>query len=179
MTTYARHVWSDGAGLAISAARLNEVEVGIEQAHSAVPTALVYPSATQSIPSDATNWTTLGFDTELFDNDTMHSPTVNNSRLVATTQGVYCIVARVEWAASSAGWRQTRILLNGVTVYGQADALPISATVTHNMPPCVVIRSIAAASYVEVQVRQNSGAALLVQAGLPSTTFGMALQRYT
>lgn len=61
------------------------------------PYARAYNSVTQAIPG-GTN-TAIGFNSERADNDTMHDPTTNNTRMVARTAGVYAISAHIGLSA--------------------------------------------------------------------------------
>ena len=100
-----------------------------------------------------------------WDTDGFHSTVSNQSRLTVPSGlgGKYLIVASVPWANHTTGWRDLTIRANGSTGLdstrvgsGVANPYPISTITT--------IQQLAAGTYVEVVVWQNSGAALDVTA---------------
>lgn len=122
--------------------------------------ARVTHSVNQSI-SDATE-TSLAFDTERYDTDTIHDAVTNNSRLTAKTAGKYLIVGQAYMAASDAGIRYFVFRLNGVTYIGitEWDTAQGSVTAMHSS----TIYDMAVDDYVECRVYQSSGGALNVNA---------------
>jgi hypothetical protein len=117
---YVKQTWTDGSGGAtpVSAARLNYVEQGIEDAHK-MPCARVYHSATQTASNGL--WTALAFNSERFDVDglgtsTIHDNTTNNSRLTCRVAGVYLITGHCQLDSTAGGTqRYLHIMLNGTT----------------------------------------------------------------
>lgn len=96
-----------------------------------------------------------------WDTDSFHSTATNPSRLTVPSGlgGKYLIVATVSWANNSTGWRDLSIRANGSSGLatervgtGAANPYPISTMST--------VEQLAAGTYVEVVVWQNSGAAL-------------------
>ena len=75
--------------------------------------ARVYNSAAQSITTSSA--TALTFDTERYDTDTIHSTSVNTSRLTCITAGIYIISGQMEFASNTVGLREVFIQLNGTT----------------------------------------------------------------
>lgn len=111
-----------------------------------------------------------------WDTDGFHSTVSNQSRLTVPSGlgGKYLIVASVPWASSSSGWRDFTIRANGSTSLdstrvgsGVANPYPISTITT--------IQQLAAGTYLEVVVWQNSGAALDVLAGATVTIMQVSL----
>lgn len=157
--------WADnvGGGTPITAAKLNNVEQGITDAHL-MPAVRVTHNTTQSI-SHATE-TTLAFNTERFDqvggaSSNQHDTVTNNSRLTCRFAGIYLIAANVNWPSGTNALRQCRIRLNGTT-YIADDVRPAEPTFTacdHNMS---TLYQLAVNDYVEVRVAQNSGGALVI-----------------
>lgn len=149
-----------------------DAAAAISHSKISVPSAHVYHSANQSINNSAT--TTLAFNSERFDTDTMHDTVTDNSRLTCRTAGVYLITVSVEWAASAGGTiRLISLLLNGTTNLGfnGLPALGAGTTVNHAV---TAIYQLAVNDYVEVQVFQDSGGALNVSAsGNYSPDFSM------
>ena len=101
----------------------------------------------------------LTFDTNVYDNAGMHSTKVNSSRLTALTAGVYEITGNVQWAANATGVRDLLIVKNGSTIIARTEvpgSSPVQEVTTQvNM---------GTRDFVELQVAQNSGAALNVEA---------------
>jgi hypothetical protein len=122
--------------------------------------ARVYNSVDISI-ADSTV-TTLTFDSERWDSDTIHSILTNTSRLVATTAGLYDIGAAIEFESNATGFRYVALRINGTTVPA-IDTRPavngfgtrVSLTTTCNL---------AANDFVEVAVFHTSGVSLKVLA---------------
>lgn len=137
--------------------------------------ARVYHSAAQSIAT--ATWTTLAFDSERFDNNLIHDPVTNNSRLTCKTAGLYLITAHLTFAYNNALSRSGAIRLNGTTfiaIDSRMSAGLSSATDTHIS--LTTLYKLAVNDYVEVQVKQDTGANLNVNAGGNySPEFGMAL----
>jgi len=141
-----------------------------------VPTessARVYNSADISIPDGAT--TTLNFNMERWDDEGIHDPAVDTSRLTAQTEGKYYIFAHITWGSSGVGGGRTLGIIltdiDGTTVIaeeghvaGSTSSMSVSTHYELNV-----------GDYVEVQVRQDSGAPILdvlnVEASSPE--FGM------
>lgn len=141
----------------VTAAKLGSNSV-LAAAIGTLPGARVFNSANISIP-DSTN-TTLTFDSERFDTDTIHSTSSNQGRLTATTAGVYIITGHVTWAANATGYREVFIKLNGTTTIAESTHNANVGATTHQS--IATIYKLAAADYVELRVNQTSTAALNV-----------------
>lgn len=149
--------WVDGSGggTPLSAARLNNMELGV-----VFPAAArVYHNANQSI-ANATD-TILAFNSERFDTDVIHDTVTNNSRLTCKTAGKYQITAGIGWAANATGYRIVHILHNGSVKIASETAPVVSATV-NQFQNVTTFYDLAVNDYVEVQVEQTSTAALNV-----------------
>lgn len=133
--------------------------------------ARVYHDKNQSIPNNT--WTTLDFNSERYDTDTMHYPVVNSSRLTCKTAGKYIISINVRFPASGANAQGLLMWLNTTnyicyTQFTKATAGSWYMTQT-------TIYQLAVGDYVEVQVFQNSGGALNIESvGNFSPEFEMA-----
>lgn len=138
--------------------------VGTESKYTQ-PMARVTNSIAISLPNNAT--TTLTFDTEKYDNDAIHSTSVNTSRLTCNTPGLYQISAYVEFASSNVNWRGLLLLLNGVTIIDARQVNAVNGAVTRTLISCQY--QLNAGDYVEVQAFQNSGAALNADAAAEYT----------
>lgn len=118
----------------------------------------VLRSTTQSI-SDSTV-TTVNWNSEDFDTDSMHDNSTNNTRITAKTAGKYVIVVAVVFAANDTGIRQIILNKNGSLHQQQIFANNASGEDQLSMSSVV---SLAVNDYVEVDVYQASGGALNVQ----------------
>lgn len=123
-----------------------------------VPLCRVYNSANESLTSGVD--TAITYDSERFDNDTMHDTASNTSRLVAKTAGKYLMTACVRFAANATGQRSAAFRLNGSTYLVSNLANAAAAGVTDVNVTCVY--DMAINDYVEVIANQSSGGALNV-----------------
>ena len=118
-------------------------------------------SADQSI-NNAT-YTTLTFNTEVFDTDTFHSTSSNTGRFTVPVgkAGYYEIYANVVYGKTSAtGDRDFRLLKNGnVLVY--AGEVPGSTAAVPTLS-LQYIANLAEGDYIEIQASQESGGSLTV-----------------
>jgi hypothetical protein len=110
-------------------------------------------SGSQSIPNNTS--TALTFDTEDYDNDTIHSTISNTSRLTCRTAGKYYVVGAILWAANAVNQRTLQIRSNGSTIRGQTDDIP-NASSTHAQQVAGIVDMIVG-DYVELVAYQNSG----------------------
>lgn len=127
----------------------------------------VYLASNQSL-SDST-YISIGFASEDFDTNTLHSTSVNNSRITIKTTGKYIITGCVGFASNATGKRIVRIIKNGATVlqYAGQDAQSSGNTDIS----IAVIASLTATDYVEIQGYQSSGGSLDAIAGNDRTHF--------
>ncbi len=98
----------------------------------------------------------LTFDSERYDNDTIHSTSTNTGRLTAQTEGYYIIIGNARWAANATGQRFLDIKLNGTTFIG----IQSLDTTTGGFPAVTVTTTIyflSVGDYVELHAFQNSG----------------------
>lgn len=106
--------------------------------------------------------TTLAFNSERFDTDTIHDTATNNSRLTCRSAGKYQITAFVTWGANATGNRYISIHLNGGAVAIAAmRQLPVAGQETEMDLP--TLYSLAVGDYLEVHAYQTSGGALNVR----------------
>lgn len=119
--------------------------------------ARVYHNAAQSIPNNTA--TTLAFNSERNDTDTIHDTVTNNSRLTCKTAGVYAISGTLEYATNATGERSVAIRLNGTTyIAAAANSGGISVT----QLSCTTQYIMAVNDYIELIAFQDSGGALNV-----------------
>jgi hypothetical protein len=106
------------------------------------------------------NWLAINWDAEDFDPNGMHSTSVNTSRITFNTAGYYLIGGNVRFAANATGQRGIRIT-DGTTVLGlgvRVDAAASGATQLN----VATLHQMAAASYAELEVYQDSGGNLAI-----------------
>ena len=118
----------------------------------------VYMSAATTSIANST-WTTVSFDSEVYDTDGFHSTSVNTSRITIPSgkAGYYLIIATTDFAQNSTAARGNIIMVNG-TEKAIVSATPnTSEGATFNNS---VILALSVGDYVETQVRQTSGGAL-------------------
>lgn len=122
----------------------------------------VYHDANQSLTT-ATE-TTVAYNQELFDTDTMHDPASNNSRITFTTAGKYFVGANMSFDGHATGYRYVNLRTGGSAIVGSITAISAGAGQGTNMNICIYI-SVTAAAYIECRAYQNSGGALNVVTG--------------
>lgn len=121
------------------------------------PAASVFNSAAVSVASSVT-LAALSADSENYDNNAMHSTSVNTSRITIQTAGRYEVGTVLSFAANATGNRATAFRVNGVTDY-TVDLRGGFGTNTNTISGSRTL-VLAAADYVEVFTWQNSGGAL-------------------
>lgn len=130
-------------------------------------------SVAQSITSGV--GTSLAFDTEIFDNGSLHDTSTNNDRITVTEAGVYIITASVNWAANASGRRQLSISVNGtgsplvgVNHFATSGSVGSLQTVT-------TIYQASISDFFVVRALQDSGSALNIdQTNYYSPIFAIA-----
>lgn len=125
-----------------------------------LPAAQIARGSNQTIANSTS--VAIAFDQETIDFNTMHDSAVNNTRLVATTAGVYCIAGGF-WIAPSAGGTQRIATLRrgGTESIADHNAVP-HATAARRLNVAAV-RYLAAGDYIELTAFQDSGGNLDVQ----------------
>ncbi len=135
--------------------------------NAVVESCQVTKSSTQSI-NDATI-TAVTWNTETWDNNTIHDTGSNTERLTATTAGIYLVACHITWASNDVGVRQSFLYKNNVFV----TQVSISAADTTGSDGVdfIYVASLAANDYLEMRVYQNSTGALNVDTA--ATYFSM------
>lgn len=158
------------AGTTGLAAWGNAVKAGLDYLAN-TPACRVYHNAAQSAPN--ATFLVLAFNSERFDLASLHDTATNNSRLTASSAGIYHIFGHVSWAANATGIREVQILLNGATVIADIIVPTAGAGAVTSMT-IDTLYALAAGNYVELRVWQNSTAALNISnLGNYSPEFGM------
>jgi hypothetical protein len=122
------------------------------------PLASVFNSVVQSITNNTE--TTVTFDSETLDTDTIHDTVTNNSRLTCKTAGTYLVLFVGDFTANATGVRYGLIRKNGTTQLGpRSDVSSLTAGANGTVQGWT-LASLAVNDYVEVRVFQNSGGSL-------------------
>lgn len=130
-----------------------------------VPRVRVYRNAGLSILT-GTN-TSVIWDSVDYDTDGMWSPTINPTRLTCRTQGLYLVVADVNWAFNTNGVRQIQVQKNNTTNYLLGQILPNSGGFSDQQQVAQFV-DLKAGDYIEVLVVQNSASSLVVAGATPT-----------
>lgn len=140
------------------------------------PTARLHTTGTtQTIP--AGTWTSINFNAESLDNYSGHSTSTNTSRYTCQRAGLYYVygLAAVAEPASSAGYRASRLLVNGTTAYAGTSCPPATTSTAGTALPAVAQLRLAVGDYVELQMIQTQGTALSVKDGTGDSSKLIAL----
>ena len=128
--------------------------------------ALVARSTDLSVPDSSD--LVVPWDSDIQDGFALHDSVTNDSRLtVPAGAGLVRLSANISWAAEASGHRDLRLLKNDLSfagapsVRGPAISAVLGTQQNLSSPPLVV----APGDYFELQVRQESGAALNLLAG--------------
>lgn len=116
----------------------------------------------QSIPDSSQNsvYTTLTFNVNDYDNSSMHSTTVNNTRININTAGVYELCGYVAWANTPGNVFLRFLVTSGGNSVGQwQSGIAYNGGSGWERNTCTMYK-FKSGDYVELQVRQNSGSAL-------------------
>ena len=126
----------------------------------------------QSVVSCAnTTMTPLLMDTEHSDTDSMHDTSANQSRITFTTAGTYFIHMHAVTAAANAEWALYMLNSDG-PVWLFRDTRHITNSKAHCMQ-ISTIKTFTAASYISMQMWQNSGSSQDVAAWTGSGSYSM------
>ena len=124
------------------------------------PKCRIYNSANLSIPHNTA--TTLTFNSERQDTDTMHSTSVNTGRITMNTAGFYIVGISLEFASNATGTRRVDVSVGATVIASEIDSA-VSGDVTRKVVSTGY--QFAAGDYVTFIVTQTSGGALNVNAG--------------
>lgn len=151
------------AGTVLTAAQLNTNLRDSVNFLLAPPACVLLQAVAQSIPNNTP--TALTYDTELLDNDGMHSTTANTSRMTAQTGGWFMYGGGVSQAASGTGFRLARWTLNGAVTNGSAHCVAGNANGPNGIPARTMISYLNAGDYLELQYDQSSGGTVTLLVG--------------
>jgi hypothetical protein len=110
---------------------------------------------------------------DIWDTDTIHDTTTNNTRLRPATKGIYVCTAQMNFAGNATGTRRVQILLNSATLIANTEISAVGAGQTA-LTALAVWQFNGSTDYIEMQVFQNSGGSLTSpNIGNYSTEFGV------
>ncbi len=121
-----------------------------------LPRARAYNNVAQTVPSNIASLVL--FNAERFDTDNMHDTVTNPARITCKTAGTYLIGVTLQWGVNATGTRQVSLRLNGSAIIA-AERVVAFAT-DEVQQTFSTIYALAVNDYIEVVVRQNSGAGL-------------------
>lgn len=142
-------------GIVPNAQHANTVSAGAitPASISGIPAARVFSDVSQPLPNGTA--VTLNFDTESFDTASVHSTTVDPSRMTAPIAGIYRVSASVGFTIA-AGRARVDLVKNGtVTLFNTQNP----TTGDNTFLNATDLVQLAAGEFVEVRAQQNSGAA--------------------
>lgn len=140
----------------------------------------VFNSAAQSITNNTP--TLLTWDSEDHDIGGLHSTVSNTARitppaLIGPGFGLFLLIAQVQWAAGTTGYRRARILYNddgSTTILGEDTRNGTNTVETTQIVTAYVSRvpyESATPNWYEVEVQHTQGAALNANGGVTATYF--------
>jgi hypothetical protein len=127
------------------------------------PGAQVRRTTAQSIPNVTP--TVIAFDSEDFDNDTIHSTVTNTSRLTIVTAGRYLISGIIPYDLNGTGYREARVTKNTVSfINGLRAMIPASGAVATVVALPALETPLIAGDFLELSAVQSSGGSLSTSA---------------
>lgn len=165
--------WVDGT--VVTAAQLNAQLRDLGNFLLDKPLCLVYNNA--GVVTTTGTAALIPWDTEVEDDDGMHSTVSNTSRIVCQTPGVYSLWNSVRWPSNATGIRTINLRLNAAGASGGGTSL-----YTGNWPPTnggitftertILFRYANIGDYTELFGTQTSGGGLTTDSGLRVTCAG-------
>lgn len=131
------------------------------------PACSVYQSTSQTVASTVD--ASMNANSELFDNNSMHSTSSSTSRITAQTAGRYLFVMTVAWPFDADGYRLLGLRVNATTTYNVATvgASPSVPTIISGSK----MLTLAAGDYVECRTRHTAVDDLAVELREFAATF--------
>lgn len=130
------------------------------------PACSVRQATTQNLTS--ASLTAITFDVNDNDPWSMHSTSVNNTRITPPVSGRYRLTGGVGYAVNATGGRQAMFRLNGSAILTPSQAAVGNAGGSFNSsPPAITVEQVfnGTSDYVELLADQNSGGTLATVAG--------------
>ncbi|TDB86269.1 hypothetical protein E1264_18410 [Actinomadura sp. KC216] len=133
----------------------------------------------QTIPSGSGSWTSVNMTSEQLDNYGGHDNGVNPSRYVCQRAGLYFVhgVSSLADPLGAAGYRASRLAVNGTRFYGGTSTIPATGTTAGSATAVSAHIRLRVGDYVELQAQQTHGSALAVSSGAASASRLVVLWR--
>lgn len=142
------------AGDVLTAALMQAIRNDLERLIDP-PAASIFNNAAQTVGTGGGN-TVLTANSENFDNDSMHSTSVNTSRITFNTAGRALLVSTTSFAADADGNRRVSFLHNGATSYGGLTGITDISNIGVRIT-AVRFLTVAVADYVEPTCQHTAG----------------------
>lgn len=133
--------------------------------------AFIYATVAQTIGNNS--WTDVLFDSEVSDQDNMHSTTSDTQSIyipAGAPSGAFLVIGSVEWAPSATNYREIRILMNTSTIVANNRLLGMSNSGLGHSHQVSGIGFFAGGTRVRLQAFQNTGGNLNTVGGSTATT---------
>lgn len=144
----------------LTAANLNTLRDNLDWLGTSKPA--WYMEATGTSIASGGSYNNVGYATEGFDTQSLHSTSSNTDRVTIATAGKYFVIAYYEWQANATGQRDLAIRKNaGGTLLAADVRNPVAAG--YCAGSICWFGSLAASDYVNLGVAQNSGSTLTVR----------------
>jgi hypothetical protein len=156
--------WAGNAGVLATATML---QAGVGDVFDFLldpPAAMVRRGTAQTIANNTP--VAISFDTEDLDNDTMHDPATNPTRLTCQTPGRYRVGGMIPYDPGATGVREIRIVKNatGVAINGSRVILAAGGSASFCVASPSFEVSLAAGDFLELYAFHTQGASLTTTA---------------
>ena len=122
-------------------------------------------TSTSNITIPNSTFSTLTFDTEVFDQGNLFDAG-QPTRLTAATTGIYLISASVQFGNNQTGMRHVNLTKNGSSDFATESRNAVSTSGFSTYITISTVQAMSGGDYVEVRVFQNSGASMNVAGGV-------------
>jgi hypothetical protein len=111
--------------------------------------------------NSGTGFNAFPLDTEIYDTEGGHSPTVNPTRYTAVYAGLYELAYSFSWGGNATGSRAVCVRVNGATITAPGNTIQAAAANSNSWVDNGVCRTfLNVGDYVELMSWQNSGSGL-------------------
>jgi hypothetical protein len=144
------------------ASLINELRTAVT-ALTTLEQARVRQSVAQSLTTST--WTALTFTSEDLDTASGHSTVSNTSRYTVVTGGAFLLSGGCGFSNNVTGVRGVRWAKNGTAINGSESVAAATPAIGNRVAARVIVVSLVASDYVELEAFQSSGAGLNTSAG--------------